>query len=81
MQQVSLEDTHTHTHTHTQSPTWPYAASLLMFLDHTQLDKQPDQLVAEATIYTTQQTTDQHPFRRRDSNPRSQQLSGYRPTR
>jgi hypothetical protein len=38
-----------------------------------------DRLVAEAFAYTTT-TTDEHPYPQRDSNPRSQQSSGRRPT-
>jgi hypothetical protein len=43
-----------------------------------------DQPVAEASTYTGQtqhtNTRDKHPYPERDSNPRSQQPSGRRPT-
>jgi hypothetical protein len=40
-----------------------------------------DQLVAETSTWQhTTHTTDQHPCLRWDSNPRSQQASGRRPT-
>ena len=58
-----------------------------MFLDHTQrrttVGRTPlDELSARRRdLYlTTQNTTDKHPCPRCDSNPRSQQASGRRPT-
>ena len=70
-------------------PTWVMASSFLRFLEHTHNDAPQsvgllwtsDQLVAEtSTLQHTTLTTDKHPCPRWDSNPRSQQASGRRPT-
>ena len=68
-------------------PTRAMASSFLTFLDHTQrritVGRTPleEWSARRRSLYlTTQNTHNKHPCPRRDSNPRSQQASGRRPT-
>ena len=67
-------------------PTWVMASSFLRFLDHTQrrttIGRTPlDEWSARRRdLYLTTLKTNKHPCPQWDSNPRSQQASGHRPT-